>query len=234
MKKLLSVTAVLIAAALFFAGCNNAANTPEDAPEEKLPGTWTTEADVFSNYTQKPGRAISVTDKTVTFTCTPSELQSADIPENGGFYSFVYSFTVDNIYTGFKVSASGSSSKSGCGLIFCGKDEDNNSWSGYQLLIDYDGIVLNQYDKGNRTQIIDDWLSNDAIKKEPNTNEIAIYTDSDDSIVIMFNGTKVYTIKNPVHKKGWIGFTTNIAKDDATAGKTVTQKYSFTEFQTAK
>ena len=231
MKKLLTVTAVLMAAALIFTGCKNAANSDDGG--EDLPGTWTSDAEVFEKYKDHPGRKITVTDKTVTFTCTPSEVESSDVPSQG-FYSYPYSFTTESIYTGFKVSASGSSSKSGCGLLFCGQDVGDNSWSGYKLLLDYDGFMLEQIDEGKYSDITTNWVTNSAIKKEPAANDVTIYTDSDSNIVIKINGTKVYTLKNPTYKKGWIGFTANIAKDDVTAGKTVTQKYVFKEFQTAK
>lgn len=230
MKKLLTIATVLLTAALVFTGCSNpAASSGGGDGGPSLPGNWTTTAETYTSYKKNDGRTITVNEKTVTCTIVSTELSDSDKPD-GGITYWTYPITTDTKeYTGFKASAKCSSSNCGYGLVFCGVDIDSSHYSAYTLLISNDGFKVRKT-ISNATSDITDWQTNACIKAEPTANDVIVYTDSN-SIIIQINGTQVYKIDNPELKKGWVGFTTNIAKKDVDAASTVTQTYTFNEFQ---
>ena len=76
-----------------------------------------------------------------------------------------------------------------------------------------------------------EWNKNEAIKLEPGSNEILVYTEKDGSIIIKINDATVGTIRNPELKKGWCGVTRGVGFEDVQNNTPITAEYKFKEFQ---
>ena len=205
-------------------GCKDPVNN--DGGEE-LPGKWTTNATCWGAYTNQypAGCSITVDNTKVTYKLTPSNMTNAEEKPSEGFTYWRYEFTQEDIFTGFKATASCSSAECGYGFVFC-----LNNYDAYVLLLNDDGFKVTKK-IGDEVAKFCEWTSGDYIKAEPGENEVLVYTDTDGSIVIKINGHLAYTIRNPELKKGHIGFTTNVGKGDLDSGKPITITYKFEKFQ---
>lgn len=224
MKKLLSISAVLLTAALIFTGCAQPTNS-DGGNTNPGPGNWRdmTTADHYTSYTARNGRVITVSGNTVTFTGDKNNLDDADKPTDGFSY-WTNQFTLDgNSFTGFTASAKGTSSNSGCGLVFCGTDTAT-SYNAYTLLLANGGYKVKKVTNGTSTEISGGWINNtNYVKAEPQDNEVTVYKDGT-KLVIKINGNLAFEIREAEYTSGWIGFTTNIGADDTTVSQTYTFK----------
>ncbi len=225
MKKLLSISAALLTAALIFTACTQPTN-PDGGNTNPGPGNWRdmATADHATNayYTARNGRVITVSGNTVTFTGDKNNLDDADKPTRG-FNYWTNQFTLDgNSFTGFTASAKGTSIKSGCGLVFCGSDT-TSSYNAYTLLLANGCFMVRKVTNGTATDMFNDWINADYIKAEPQENEVTVYKDGSD-MYIKINNNLAFVIRNASYTSGWIGFTTNIGADDTTVSQTYTFK----------
>ena len=229
MKKLLPLSAVLLTAALFFTACTQPVNSATEA--NPGPGNWRdmTTADHYITFTPRNGRTVTVTGNTVSFAGNKNELDAADKPTSGFTY-WPYSFTNGtNNFTGFTASAQGSSTESGCGLIFCGTDIANNNYDGYILLLNNGGFKVIKRSGGINSTMsngYNGWVTADYIKADPQGNEVTDYKENANNI-IKINNNPAFTILNAEYTSGWIGFTTNIGAEDTQ----VQQQYTFKKVQ---
>ena len=238
MKKLLSVTAVLIAAALFFAGCNNAANTPEDAPEEKLPGTWVSSLTYYNPATQ--GNWTYNKNK-VSYKCTNAASLGIEKDYSSTFTCGVSATQLYGVRAKIKQDAF---TKAEPGLILFLKTSENSNggstFDQYYSLTFYKGsytlyekeigkqrvcLSTHKYEDGNEYSN----TYNDAIKDEGNENEVLFYTDGD-KMVLKVNGTLIKTFD----KKLDDGKTTACMYIPGGLSGAINANWEFLEFQTAK
>ena len=230
MKKLLPLGLIIAAVlSLGLMGCK------QNADEEKLPGTWTSSAELWDfdpveDFVTRTGNEFKyVLENPLT--------QWGSTVASGKFSWNWYTATKELIFTGFKATASANSGNSGCGFIFNWSkkvdpnDSEKNLYSYYALMIQYDSILIKQCVDNVSTTITDDWESASSIKLEPDVNKVDVYTDSDGSIIIRFNGDVVKTIRNPVLKSGRVGFIIACGDQDQAANKKITATYKFSEFQ---
>ncbi len=231
MKKLLTISAVLLAAALVFTGCSNPASSSGDGPTEKTyPGTWTTDANTWSGYNTSTGRTITVNNNTITVSTNTTTY--ANMPASGKWSYGADEFTRNGTFKGFAATAT-STSKAGCGFCFgYSEDKDDNSKFSSYVLIIQDGacLVTKAVDGVWDTVTASDWISNTCINTGNSTNEVVVYTDTDSSIIIEINGTAVRRIQSPAStlRVGNVGFSPVISGSDT---GTVTQTYTFKKFQ---
>ena len=218
MKKLLPVTAVLMAAALFFAGCSNSA----DGPTETLPGTWVSSVEYW------PSNPENWTRNGNTFSYNLTDVSSLGM-ESGYSYSKVFTIKTSPIY-GVKAKVRQNNfTDSQVGItLFAGDD------SYYQLTFWKGSYIL--YEKlsgGERTCLTMNNgyinLFNSSIKEEGQTNEVLFYTDGD-NLVIKVNGTKLTSIPKKLDS-GSAGAMVVLTSNSTSP---VNASCEFLEFQTAK
>lgn len=95
---------------------------------------------------------------------------------------------------------------------------------------------MNIYNEFRLDQYIDDvwtelatWTLNESIK--PDKNNVVVYTDKKGKIVIKINKKKVFTIENPVLKKGGCGVVCTVSGEDVIYNNPIKVVYTFKEFQ---
>ena len=231
MKKLLSVTAVLIAAALFFAGCNNAANTPEDAPVEKLPGTWVSSVPYFDDWSQNNWTASK---NQISYNlANPASL---NIQQD---YSSTYAanITQTQLYGVKAILKQESESGADIGLVLFQTSGSNGNWDTYyELRFWQNSYILYEKLSGEEPTCLSKngniiVTRDNAIKPEGNENEVLFYTDGDD-LVIKVNGTEIKRIEKKLDS-GKTQASITIYDAENTPGP-INASWKFVEFQTAK
>ena len=229
MKKLLTIAAVFLTAALVFTGCSNPASGGGEGPTEKTyPGTWTTDANTWSSYNTSTGRTATVNNRTVTVSTNTDTF--ANMPAAGNWSYGAWDFTRNGNFKGFSATAS-STSTAGCGFCFGYSEDSSKKVSAYVLIIQNGACLVTKQIAGVwDTPAASDWVSNTCINTGTSTNEVVVYTDSDSSIVIEINGTEVRRITSPESTLciGDIGFSPIVSASDT---GTVTQTYTFKKFQ---
>lgn len=230
MKKLLQVSAVLLAAVLMFAGCKNNA----DEGGDDLPGTWVSSLEYYKDWQQNNWTA---TANKLQYNC--SDVSALGIP-NG--YSTTYAAGVaeePQLY-GVKVKIKQNVfTQAEPGIVLFKTTAANGSWDTYYQLTFWDGsyILYEKLSGKDRTCLstrTDGSTAvpnkyHDAIKAEGNTNEVLFYTDGD-KLVLKVNGSTVTTIDKKLDA-GDMGPCIAIPSN-ATAP--INASWEFLEFQTAK
>lgn len=234
MKKLLQVSAVLLAAVLMFAGCKNNA----DEGGDDLPGTWVSSLEYYdalqsNNWTRTANK--------VQYNC--SNISALGLDEG---YSTTYAVGLaeePQLY-GVRVKIKQNTfTEAEPGIVLfrtSAKDSaGNNYWDTYYQLVFWDGSYI-LYEKltgqtrtclstrtdGSKTVCN---TYHDAIKAEGNTNEVLFYTDGD-KLVLKINGSTIKTIDKKLDT-GDMGACIEIPSN-ATAP--INANWEFLEFQTAK
>lgn len=239
MKKLLQVSAVLIAAVLLFAGCKN------NADDDSLPGNWKSDIQYY-NGTETAYKWISNTDKvaigTVTWDGQGGAVYHNETPSdpnagtenaliagyyNGTAYGFMSSDYSD--LTGFEATAS-SATTTPYGFCFNIHASANSGWTDYYDL-QFNGQTFKLTKRVNSTTTtIQSWKTATAIKAQSNTNNVTVYKDGD-SIIIKVNGSHIYTIENPEITEGFIAFDCNYSYEDVHNQTPITMTYKINQVQ---
>ena len=226
MKKLLQVSAVLLAAVLMFAGCKNNA----DEGGDDLPGKWKSELSFYNDQTTDKRTGALVTcdgsGGVIVQNANPEQPDSTNPIKENGYRTNLYTFASDINLTGFEATAKNTSSYSTYGFCFNISDD----WSDmYQIDFEYSGFIIYKCIDSNWDKVCD-WTQNKAIKAEPAENTITVYKDNAD-IIIKANGTTLYTIKNAEATSGRVGFTTAIGYEDIQNGTSYTITYKLKQAQ---
>ena len=234
MKKLLTVAAVLMAAAMFFTGCKNAANSDDGG--EDLPGTWVSTVDYYEANTGNPW---SNNKNKVSFSC--SNATSLGIEEG---YSSTYSCAVSptQLYGVRAKVKQNAFTKAEPGLILfltTTGQGSNTKFDTYYSLTFYKGsYTLYEKESGKESVCLSTSTENgetyentwhDAIKQEGNSNEVLFYTDGN-KLVLKINGTKIATID----KKLDSGKTSACMFVPGGISGAINANWEFLEFQTGK
>ena len=230
MKKLLSLAAVVLTAALIFSGCQNASSSSDDG--DKLPGTWLSSPE-FKNYTSQPFAGTGVSSLTnggsnkfeYKVTSAGSCTETID---STTISSVSYPASKDADYTGFKATVK-SSASAHYGFAF-NINIVNSEWTYYYILLSDNSYTVKFSNKGSATTL-KDWEQNNAIKEAKSENKITVYTDKDSKIHIVINGSDVYQIENPAVKQGSFGPVCCLTGTDKSGNRSFTTTYTFTEAQ---
>ncbi|MBO4507191.1 MAG: hypothetical protein J5747_00965 [Spirochaetaceae bacterium] len=227
MKKLLTMSALLLVALLLFTGCPK-----EPAPNGNgLPGTWSQSVQMITSnrncWSNKGTLIYDNTNKAFVFNLNAGELTGNDIPSNNSFKTWEFPTTTDTNYTGFKATVS-TTSGSYCGFLF--NCTTNDTWSYYYLVLSNGSFMLKQCLNNNYSSIAP-WTPDAAIKPTPQENEVLVYKDTDSSIVIKINGVTVYTITAPQLHEGQCGVTCCVSDTNYNNGTEITTTWKFKEFQ---
>lgn len=222
MKKLLSITALLMTAVLFFSSCSNASGGSDSGPS--LPGSWTSSINYFDpiqteKWTRDAGNLTYKWNKSAS-----EEGVTSWIP-----------LTNDQIY-GVKVKMKQkvfTEAEIGIYLYEDGDYKDNTD-SYYALYLWKGSYILKEKLSGQTVTYLsgdgvysNTW--NDAIKEEGNENTVLFYTDGD-NLVLKINGTEIKRFKNKL-STGLCNATMSIPKK---AAGNIEASWSFVDFQTKK
>ena len=226
MKKILGALLVLMVATLLFTGCQ------KEVDPNALPGSWSPSAEIDGEpYTFKGGKAtITKTgNNQFTYICNTSELDSQYKPDSG-FVSTAYSITTDPVYTGFRAVAS-SSEDTYYGFVFNHTYNTNTQKHSYYYLVLSDQYFSLKKCVEGSFSTVRDWTQKDAIKANPDENEVLVYKDTNSDIVIKINDTEVCTITSPSLTIGRCGICACVSKDDCDNNRTITSTFKFLQFQ---
>ena len=239
MKKLLTLSAVLLAAAMLFTACSNASGGDSDGGGSKGDsGSWSTTA---KWYTSGASPVFYNSDNSITcgsftpdgkggavyYNQHPVETKTgSDALKSNQFRFTGYLFMSDYDITGFEGTAKCTSANSSYGFYF-NVDED---WKNlYQVVIQGDGVLIKKRINGTTTTI-QDWKTDNAIKAEPSENKIKVAKNGK-NIDISINGVNVYTITNAETTKGSIAGICGIGYDDILNDTPITATYKITRLQ---
>lgn len=228
MKKLLQVSAVLLAAVLMFAGCKNNADEGES-----LPGTWVSSLDYNDDW-QKNNWTVS--KNKITYNC--SNVSSLGI-ENDHYRTYcAWVANKPQIYGVRAKIKQNTFTKAEPGIMLF-ETSSNDKFDAYYSLTFYKGsytlfeklsgqeptcLSKSTDDEGTYTNT---W--HDSIKQEGNENEVLFYTDGD-KLVLKVNGSTVTTID----KKLDAGNTWVCMDIPSNAASPINASWEILEFQTAK
>ena len=219
-KNLLSVTVVLMTAALFFAGCSNSAN----GPAQSLPGTWVSDVEYYTPGTYNgPCGTWTFDNKNVNYT-------SQTEPDYTGTSASDSLIVSDRQVYGVRAKVT-TRSGAAAGIILP-VDTDYSSY--YTLLIWKDSYMLAERFNGTAK-----WLSESnggsntfhrAIRGEGQTNEVLIYTDGN-FLIIKINGTQIKRISKK--SDSFLAGTSALLSKEQTTFP-VNANWEFLEFQIEK
>lgn len=229
MKKLLTIAAVLLTAALVFTGCSNpASGGGEGGPS--LPGNWKTTANYNSGtYTIFNTGSLSLDGKggAIYTNATPTETGTGtNVLTANTFRTSCYKLVSDLNFTGFEGTVSCTSAYSTYGYCF---NVSSDFKSYYEVVIQGHGVLIRQYINSAKTILVD-WENYSFIKAEPSENTVTVYKDGN-SIVIQINGSTVYTISNPELTMGAIACTCGLSYDDIQHQTNIKTTYKLSKFQ---
>ena len=230
MKKLLTIAAVLLTAALVFTGCSNpASGGGEGGPS--LPGNWKTTANYFDANTQSVFETGSITfdgkGGAIYNNAAPKETKTGEDELKVNEFRFdSYKLVRDLDFTGFEGTASCTSTYSTYGYRF----NVSSDWKNlYEIIIQGQQALIRKRINGTTTKLTD-WETYSCIKAEPSENTFTVYKDGS-SIVIQINGTTIYTISNPEITNGGIACTCGISYDDILHQTNIKTTYKLSKFQ---
>jgi len=241
MKKLLQVSAVLIAAVLLFAGCKN------NADDDSLPGKWKNDIQYYNGTVDMTtaDAALGVPETaigTVTWDGQGGAVYSFESPfdpyagtkdalQQNHFFNYAYGFMGSQYsdLTGFDAVASCTSSRAPYGFYFNIHSESNRWTDYYELLFEGTAFRIGQKVNGEWTTL-HAWDNATAINASPKNNNISVYKDGD-VIKIKVNGTIISTIENPELTEGFIGFACAFSYDDIQNHTAVTSTYKINQVQ---
>ena len=229
MKKLLQVSAVLLAAVLMFAGCKNNA----DEGGDDLPGTWVSS---LKYYDALQSNNWTRTANKVQYNC--SDISALGLDEG---YSTTYAVGLaeePQLY-GVRVKIKQNTFTEATPGIVLFRTTSGNGWDSYYQLTFWDGsyILYEKLDGKDRTCLSTRTdgsktvcnTYHDAIKAEGNTNEVLFYTDGD-KLVLKINGSTIKTIDKKLDT-GDMGACIEIP---SYATAPINSSWEFLECQTAK
>ena len=229
MKKLLSLAAVLLTAALIFTGCQNASSSSDDG--DKLPGTWLSTTD-FENFTNHeafgPGSSFSSKGNGAYEYKLTDVSTTTKRPSEGQFKNHIYAVTRNADFTGFKATAKSTASEY-YGFAFNINIEGEN-WKYYSVVLSNTSFTIDYNAPGADAELAP-WTKNNAIKASPEENNVTVYADKDSTIHILINNADVHQIKNPVLTQGYVGAICCLKYTDIANNTVCTANYNFKEVQ---
>lgn len=231
MKKLLSLAAVLLTAALIFTGCQNASSSSDDG--DKLPGTWlsTIEYNTWTNDDPfGPGSSFSSKENGAYEYKLTNVSTTTLRPTEGKFRNSLYAVSKDADFTGFKATAKTTASQY-YGFVFNINIDANGKWKDYTVVLSDTSFTVDYNDATGTGAELVPWTKNSAIKASPAENNVTVYTDKDSTIHILINGADVHQIKNPVLTQGKVGAVCCFKYTDIANNTVSTTNYNFKEFQ---
>lgn len=239
MKKLLTLSALLLVYAALFVGCKH------EPDPDALPGRWS-KASSLSFYDPAAGSSYTRNGNTYTFESdNPDQVDSITDSTSRIYWQTPIRETV----TGFKASIKkekgiqNSNTAIGYGFIF---NQNNDQYyalrfsNQYFCIQERDGNSYSYPTKWTSTQDGQDyvWVYNTNIYEEPSANEILVYADENLDIVINVNGETIFTIRNPKYKRGNVRAEAEYTYANKTSldpdMKTVKVVTTFKEFQNAQ
>ena len=234
MKKLLSISAVLLTAALIFTGCAQP-TVPENT--NPGPGTWTSNVNFLEEFSEN---FWTRSKNLMTYNCTnPSSL---NIPSGKTLSSWV-SYSADKVY-GFKAKIKQDKFTDGeYGFIFFYDDKNTDSVdddSYYSLSFWDESYILYKVINGTSTCLSSSTSNgttysntyNSAIKPEGQENEVIVYSEGN-NLVIKVNGTTIKTITREL-EPGTVNALVKIPYSVQQNNKTFNTDFTVLSFQTAK
>ena len=227
MKKLLSVSILLMAALLLFVGC------PKEADPNALPGAWPTTVQLRSStgyaFTDASDNDIgSLTpraNKTFEYVLDdPYEVSPK--PSAGSYTATTFTVANDTDLTGFEVEVT--STAEYCGLAF--NITTGSSWSYYMLDLSPNSFMIRSKN-GSTTDTEIGWTRSAAIKTTGQTNKILVYKDTDGHILVKINDVLVHTIENPLFTSGKVGVECCATGEECAAHDAIGTTFKFLRFQ---
>lgn len=219
MKKLLTMSALLLVALLLFTSC----------PSGPAQITWASsvEMDTSTNTAFGVGTVTyNQSQKKYVYNINAGNVTGDNVPDSGRFKSHFFTVTTDDTYLGFKATVD-TTEDTYCGFLFNAKYQ--NAWSYYILFLSDDSFMLKKCISGTSSTVAS-WTTNAAINAAPEENEVIVYKEGS-AIYIKINGTIVYTLENPQLQSGKCGVVCCLNDDDVTAGTEITTNWKFTGFQ---
>ncbi len=226
MKKLLTMSALLLVALLLFTSC------PSEPDPNALPGTWapsvemnTTTRNLFDGHGSLTYQSSS---KSFVYTLEHPD-QLTDKPDEGEFTYYPIPLTSDDTYTGFKATVSGTPSPNVGFIINFTRNSSTGKDTYYTILL-HDGSYRIRKTINDVTTEVTDWTPDDAINEESEGNEVLVYKDGT-SLIIQVNGVTVHRIESPAITFGKCGVICAVSGAECVSSETVTATYKFTNFQ---
>ena len=220
MKKLLTMSALLLVALLLFTSC----------PSGPAQITWASSVEMNTNTNTVFGvgtLSYNSTNNKFVFNIDAGDVTGTTyVPSSGSFKSNFFTVTTDDTYLGFKATVD-TTEDTYCGFVFNAKYQ--NAWSYYILFLHGNSYMLKKCISGTSSTVAS-WTTNAAINAAPEENEVIVYKEGS-KIIIKINGTEVYTITNPQLQSGGCGPVCCINDDDVEHHTTVTTNWKFNAFQ---
>ncbi len=238
MKKLLTLTALLLAASLIFTACANGSSESDDGGSggSKLPGTWVKASGIeetkFFGDLNKNGWTRIKNKINYTVDVSTLGIQS-------GYVSRRWLGFLDQDIYGVHVKIKQKAfTDTECGIMLFYSDDDGDANTQedaayYELTFWKGSYILKEKVKNNKdaTKLSGDAQSqntwNDAIKKEGNENDVLLYTEGD-NLVLKVNGTTIKTFKKNLND----GACEACVVIPGNATGTMDVAWNFVEFQT--
>lgn len=235
MKKIISLSAVLLTAVLLFSGCSNAAGG--DGSGDSLPGKWVSASSLADNeyYNDFDNDSWKASKNITSFKCARTKLEIQDGYSRqlwlDSFPKPLYGVHVkikQKYFTGAE-----------CGLLLFYSDEDGNTSTTddtayYELSFWKGSYTMREKVKGKEvTQLSGDnqykntW--NDAINEEGKENDVLLYSDGD-NLVLKVNGTVITTFKRKLNS----GTCKSYMYIPSSATGIMDVNWEYVEYQTAK
>ncbi len=238
MKKLISLSAALLTAAMLFTACSNPSGGDSGNSSNPGPGSWSSSANWYSD-TDSPvfeDNGTGATCGSITRDGTGGAVYTNPNPvetytgnralQNGKFRNSAYRFMSDTDITGFEATAKCTSTESTYGFKFNVSTDWNNL---YELFIQGNGVLIRKRINSTVTTL-QDWINFSEIKSEPAENKVTVYKDGN-AIKIFVNGKNVYNINNPELTSGAVAFTCGIGYADIQNHTSITATYKITKLQ---
>ena len=227
MKKSLILGFAALLAVVAFTGCK------QDA-EEKLPGTWSSAASLYTYTIDADNKRISGTGPEYVYTADYT-MTADKYPSEQNTYNFTaWQMTKENYYTGFKGTASSTDPNTPYGFAFninFSIVNQKTEWAYYAVFLEGNSFKLVHRPYQGKSVVLVDWTTDDVIKDNPANNKITVYTEENGSIIIKVNNKVLGTIRDPEFKSGCLGVLGCVTYESYHANIPVTSNYKFTDFQ---
>lgn len=227
MKKLLTLSALLLAALLLFTAC------PSEPDPNALPGSWPTNITLRSSTSTlfdkegggETGTLTPRANKTFVYELPdPTELD--EYPETGSYTATTSIITTnDSDCTGFEAEVTSTAEYYG----FAFNLTNGQSWSYY--ILDLSGTSYRvRYKNGSSSDIEIGWTPNAAINAT-GTNKVLVYKDRNNKIIIKINDEVVHTIENPIFRSGKVGVLCCVTGEECLSSDSIGTTFKFLRFQ---
>lgn len=226
MKKLLTLSALLLAALLLFTAC------PSEPDPNALPGSWPTTVSLYSSTITLFGKAGGGETGTLTPRANktfvyelPDPTQLASYPNSNSYRLMPCSLTNDSDFTGFEAEATSTAGYYG----FAFNITTGTSWSYYILNLSDDSFQIKSVN-GSTDDLEIGWTRSAAIRAS-GTNKILVYKDRNNHIIIKINDELVHTIEDPLFRSGRVGVVCCVTAEECASSDSIGTTFKFLRFQ---